>query len=414
MRLVQSQYTRVMLGLATQEHKTEMARNGDVKDAGTATVPPPDDARAVIPSGPEPVVLQMPVDVRSVALSILAGAATIMLLRYMQDVFIPLVLGGLLFYALDPFVDWLQRLKVPRAVAAATALLLLVSAASGIAYAVRFQAIAVVEQMPNAAQRFREALRVQRGTFGKMQDAAKEIEKTADSVAGNDTPRGVTKVQIVEPAFAARAYLWAGSINALSIAGQAVMVLLLTFFLLLSDDLFKRKLVEGVPTFARKKLTVQVLDQIADQIERFLLVQLFTSLVVGMITWAALWAIGLQQAAVWGLAAGVFNTIPYFGPVIVTGGLGIVAFLQFGTFTMALAVAGIALAITSLEGWFLTPMLLSRAANMNQVAVFVGLIFWSWIWGVWGMLLAVPMLMVVKSVCDHIEDLQPVGQFLGE
>jgi len=334
----------------------------------------------------------------------------------MQDVLIPLVLGGLLFYALDPFVDRLERLKVPRAVAAGAVLLLLVSATAGIAYALRFQAIAVVEQMPAAAQRFRDALgaRGQPGTFGKMQEAAKEIEKTADSMAGNDTPRGVTKVQIEEPAFAARAYLWAGSLGALSIAGQAVMVLLLTFFLLLSDDLFKRKLVEGVPTFARKKLTVQVLEQIADQIERFLLVQLFTSFVVGMITWAALSAVGLQQPAAWGLMAGVFNTIPYFGPVIVTGALAIVAFLQFGTFTMALAVAGIALAITSLEGWFLTPMLLSRAANMNQVAVFVGLIFWSWIWGVWGMLLAVPMLMVVKSVCDHIEDLQPVGQFLGE
>jgi predicted PurR-regulated permease PerM len=394
-----------------------MARNGNVKNAGPATVPPSDDAPMVISSGPEPVVLQMPVDVRSVALSILAGAATIMLLRYMQDVFIPLVLGGLLFYALDPFVDRLERLKVPRAFAAGAIVLLFVSATAGIAYALRFQAIAVVEQMPAAAQRFRDALRAQRsqpGTFGKMQEAAKEIEKTADSMAGNDTPRGVTKVQIEEPAFAARAYLWAGSLGALSMAGQAVMVLLLAFFLLLSDDLFKRKLVEGVPTFARKKLTVQVLDQIADQIERFLLVQLFTSFVVGMITWAALSAVGLQQPAVWGLMAGVFNTIPYFGPVIVTSALGIVAFLQFGTFTMALAVAGIALAITSLEGWFLTPMLLSRAANMNQVAVFVGLIFWSWIWGVWGMLLAVPMLMVVKSVCDHIEDLQPVGQFLGE
>jgi predicted PurR-regulated permease PerM len=393
-----------------------MARNGNVKNAGPATVPPPDDAPVMIPSGPEPLVLQMPVDVRSVALSILAGAATIMLLRYMQDVLIPLVLGGLLFYALDPFVDRLERLKVPRAVAAGAVLLLLVSATAGIAYALRFQAIAVVEQMPAAAQRFRDALgaRGQPGTFGKMQEAAKEIEKTADSMAGNDTPRGVTKVQIEEPAFAARAYLWAGSLGALSIAGQAVMVLFLTFFLLLSDDLFKRKLVEGVPTFARKKLTVQVLEQIADQIERFLLVQLFTSFVVGMITWAALSAVGLQQPAAWGLMAGVFNTIPYFGPVIVTGALAIVAFLQFGTFTMALAVAGIALAITSLEGWFLTPMLLSRAANMNQVAVFVGLIFWSWIWGVWGMLLAVPMLMVVKSVCDHIEDLQPVGQFLGE
>jgi predicted PurR-regulated permease PerM len=394
-----------------------MARNGDSRGAAALDDASTDETPAVIPSGPEPLLLQMPVDVRSVALSILAIAAVIMLLRYMQEVFVPLVLGGLLFYALDPFVDWLQRHKVPRGLGAAVVMLLLVGGLGSMVYSLRFQAIAVVEQLPAAAQRFREAFRAQRGqigTFGKMQEAAKEIEKTADSVSGNDARGGVTRVQIEEPAFAARAYLWAGSLNAVSLAGQALMVLLLTFFLLLSDDLFKRKLVEGVPTFARKKLTVQVLDQIADQIERFLLVQLFTSVIVGVATWAALWAVGLQQPAIWGLMAGVFNSIPYFGPIIVTGALAVIAFLQFGTFTMALAVAGIALTITSLEGWLLTPTLLSRAANMNQVAVFVGLIFWSWIWGVWGTLLAVPMLMVVKSACDHIEDLQPVGQFLGE
>jgi predicted PurR-regulated permease PerM len=394
-----------------------MGRNGNSTCAPPVAASHVNDAPAVVPSGPDPVVLQMPVDVRSVALSILACAATIMLLRYMQDVFIPLVLGGLLFYALDPFVDRLERLKLPRAIAAGAVLFLLVGATSTVAYILRFQVMAVVEQMPTAAQRFRDALRAQRGqpgTLDKVQQAATEIERTADSVAGSNTPRGVTRVQIEEPAFAARAYLWAGSLSALSMAGQAVMILLLAFFLLLSDDLFKRKLVEGSPTFARKKLTVQALDQIADQIERFLLVQLLTSLIVGLVTWAALSAVGLQQPAVWGLMAGVFNSIPYFGPVIVTCALAIVAFLQFGTFTMALAVAGIALAITSLEGWLLTPVLLSRAANMNQVAVFVGLIFWSWIWGVWGMLLAVPLLMVVKSVCDHIEDLQPIGQFLGE
>jgi predicted PurR-regulated permease PerM len=367
--------------------------------------------------GPQPIALQMPVDIRSVALSLIACAATIMLLRYMQDVFIPLVLGGLLFYGLDPFVDRLERLKVPRAIAAGAVLLVLVAGSGAAAYALRFQAMAVIEQMPTAAQRFRAMFRAQHGEPGaldKVQEAAKEIEKTADAVGGDQTRQGVARVQIEEPAFAARAYVWAGSMGALSVAGQTVMVLLLTFFLLLSDDLFKRKLVEGVPTFTHKKLTVQMLDQIADQIERFLLVQLFTSLVVGLVTWAALWAVGLQQSAVWGLMAGVLNTVPYFGPVIVTCALTVVAFLQFGTISMALAVAVIALAITSLEGWLLTPMLLSRAANMNQVAVFVGLIFWSWMWGIWGVLLAVPMLMVVKSVCDHIEDLQPIGQFFGE
>ena len=116
----------------------------------------------------------------------------------------------------------------------------------------------------------------------------------------------------------------------------------------------------------------------------------------------------------WGLLAGVFNSIPYLGPVIVTGGLGLVAFLQFDSVSKTVLVCLVALAITSLEGLLLTPALLSRAGRMNAAAVFTGLLFWSWIWGVWGTILAVPMLMMLKAICDHIEDLQPIGELLGE
>jgi predicted PurR-regulated permease PerM len=135
---------------------------------------------------------------------------------------------------------------------------------------------------------------------------------------------------------------------------------------------------------------------------------------VALVTWGALWAIGLRQAALWGLLAGILNSIPYYGPLLVTAGLSIVAYVQFATLTMAAAVAGVSLLITTLEGFVLTPLLLGRAASMNQVAVFVGLLFWSWVWGVWGILLAVPMMMVVKVVCDHVEPLQPVGHLLGD
>ena len=122
----------------------------------------------------------------------------------------------------------------------------------------------------------------------------------------------------------------------------------------------------------------------------------------------------MPQAAVWGILAGVFNSIPYFGPVIVTAATATVAFLQFGNAHMALLVGGVSLAITTLEGFLLTPWLTSRAARMNAVAVFVGLLFWGWVWNVWGMLLAVPMLMVVKSICDRVDDLKPFGELLGE
>ena len=122
----------------------------------------------------------------------------------------------------------------------------------------------------------------------------------------------------------------------------------------------------------------------------------------------------MNQAGLWGVLAGIFNSIPYFGPVLVTGGTAAVAFLQFGNLPMAALVSGASLLITSLEGFLLTPWLTSRASSMNAVAIFVGLLFWGWVWNVWGMLLAVPMLMVLKAICDHVEDFQPIGELLGE
>jgi predicted PurR-regulated permease PerM len=123
---------------------------------------------------------------------------------------------------------------------------------------------------------------------------------------------------------------------------------------------------------------------------------------------------GLKQAALWGLLAGIFNSIPYYGPLLVTAGLSLVGYLQFGELGMTAAVAGASLVITTLEGSLLTPLLIGQASSMNQVAVFAGLLFWSWVWGVWGMLLAVPMMMVVKVICDHVEPLHPVGHLLGD
>lgn len=210
-------------------------------------------------------------------------------------------------------------------------------------------------------------------------------------------------------------FLWWGSVGIVAIVSESLMVLLLTYFLLLANDLFKRKLIKNFgDTLSKKKITVQIVDQISGQIARFLLVQLTTSVLVAVVTGLALWWLGLRQAAFWGIASGVLNSIPYFGPLIVTAGLAMIAFMQFGTLPMALAVAGTALLITALEGWFLTPGLMGRAAQMNQVAVFAGLIFWSWLWGFWGVLLAVPMMMMVKAVCDHVEDLKPLGDFLGD
>jgi predicted PurR-regulated permease PerM len=355
-----------------------------------------------------------PLHVRNVAFTLLAVALVVLLLRFMQPVLLPLVLGGLLFYALDPAVDWLQKLRVPRAIGAALMLSIVVTGAAGLTYALQGQARTVVDQLPAGARRLADFLQK---VPGAESGALEKMEQAADALQGADKPPevpGVVRVQVEEKPFRASTFVWSSSIGFLAAANQLIMVLFLTFFMLLSDKLFKRKLVEIVGTLSQKKVTVSVLEDIARNIEQFLMLQILTSLVVAVATGAALWALGLQQAALWGLLAGIFNSIPYYGPLLVTAGLSIVGFVQFGTIGMTSAVAGVSLVITTLEGMVLTPMLMSRASSMNQVAVFAGLLFWSWAWGIWGMLLAVPMMMVVKVICDHVEPLHPVGHLLGD
>jgi predicted PurR-regulated permease PerM len=310
--------------------------------------------------------------------------------------------------------------RIVRPLAAAIVLATVVGSAGTLLYELRGQAAEIVEQMPDAARRLRRIIEGDgRGSeptaIEKVQKAATELERAANAAAPDPAPGSPPRVQVEERPFRVGQYLVWGSLSLFAGAMQVVMILFLAFFLLASGDLYRRKLVKiAGPSLEKKKVTLQILRDIDFQIERFLTVQLFTSAIVGTATWLALRAIGFEQAALWGLLAGVFNSIPYFGPVIVTSAIGMVAFLQFGEIRPIVLAAGATFAITTLEGMLLTPLLTSRAARMNAGAVFVGLLFWGWMWGVWGTLLAVPMLMIVKAVCDRVEDLQPIGELLGD
>jgi predicted PurR-regulated permease PerM len=177
--------------------------------------------------------------------------------------------------------------------------------------------------------------------------------------------------------------LWTGGLGVVGIGGQAVTVLLLTIFLLYEDDRFKRVLVAQMQSMNNQRITVRILNDIAKQIERFIWVQVLTSAAVGVSQpGSVLWWLGIDEPAVWGVFAGLLNIVPYFGPLVVTAGLTIVGYLQFGTLEQTAIVAGAALAITTIEGMFLTPHLLSRAASLNHVAMFIAIAFWSWAWGV--------------------------------
>lgn len=362
-----------------------------------------------------------PIDVnaRSVTLTLLAIAATMAVLHWAREVFIPIVLSILVSYALEPIVTGLMRIRLSRVVAASVVMATLTGSLGLIGYTLADDAAAVVAELPDATARIRQALRRGRaepGAIQQVQQAAEELQRAANETAGTSpAPRGVQRVQIEQPAFDVRQYVSWGSASLVAFAGQGMVVVFFVFFLLASGDLFKRKLVRiAGPSLEQKKITVQILNEINSQIARFLLVRVVTSVVVGVATWLAFRWVGLEQAGVWGVAAAIFNSIPYFGPIIVATGTFIVAFLQFETIGMGAYVAGISLAITAMEGWLLTPWLTSRTARTNEVAVFIGLMFWSFVWGLWGTLLAVPMLVAAKAFCDRIEDLKPIGELLGE
>ncbi len=347
--------------------------------------------------------------------------ASILVLELAQAVFIPIVLSIMVSCALDPIVASLTRLRIPRAIGAAIVLITMVAVAGYGVYSLSDEAIDLIDTLPSAAQRLRQSLRAhpsgQEGVIEKVQRAASEIEQTAKEAAGDNVsaPRGITRVEIVDKPIDVRSYLrWGGSSIAV-FATQISLIFFFVYFMLMSGDLFKRKLVKiAGPSLAKKRITVRILDEITMQIERFLLVQLLACVVVAVVSAAVFHWIRLEHATLWGVAAGLLVFIPYFGALLMTVLVALAAFLQFGTLSMALCLGGLSFAIRGLETFLITPYLMGRATRMNGVAVFAGLLFWGWIWGVWGMLLAVPMMVIIKSVCDRIEELKPIGELMGE
>jgi predicted PurR-regulated permease PerM len=200
----------------------------------------------------------------------------------------------------------------------------------------------------------------------------------------------------------------------ITVAAQAPIVLLLAYFLLASGVHFRRKLVQFVgPSLSRKKDAVRILEEIDVQVQRYLLTMLMSNTLVAIATWLAFEALGMEHAGVWGVASGVLHFIPYLGSALIVLGSGIAAFLQFGSPLHALATAGVALLVAGAIGYLFMTWLQSRAARVNAAVLFIALLFFGWLWGIWGLLLGAPLVAIVKVVCDRVEALKPVGELLG-
>jgi predicted PurR-regulated permease PerM len=337
----------------------------------------------------------------AIALWIIAVVAALFFLQAASQLLIPIVVAVLLSYALEPIVAWLCRRGLPRLAGTTVVMLALLGVAGWGAYSLSDDAWQAMQALPKVAERARDLV-TQLGSAAPQPPG------------GGQTPEGGEGQAAAGGGSGMMGLIQQGVGWSVSLLGNLVVVYFLIFFLLMSGHHVRNRIVEiSGPDPQRRKVAAQIIDDINMQVQRFLLVRLLTGAVVGVATWAVLAWMDVQHAAVWGILAGVFNSIPYFGPVIVSGGLLVLGLVQEGDLARALQMSFAALVITSLEGWVLEPPLMGKAERMSALAVFLGLLVWSWVWGAWGTLLAVPMLVVLKSVADRIEPLKPIGRLMA-
>lgn len=361
------------------------------------------------------------IQVKNVALVVLTTIAVIFALDWAQNFVITLLFGILLSYTLNPLVKWLEYIKIPRIIGSSIVVLTLILSIGVAGFTLRGQVQSIIAQLPEVTSKLTAAFETKRGEpltdMQKVQIAASQVESATNSVTNAVVTKKISTMHVVidDHKFKIGDFLWRGSLGVFGFIGEAITMAFLAYFLLLSGDTFKRKLVHLTgPSLSRKKITVHILEDINNSIQRYMFMLLITNVMVGLSMWILFRMIGLENAGAWAVFAGFLHVVPYFGPVVTAGATGIAAYMQFGSTSMAVMVAGMTMLVATIVGVFLTTWMTGRIAKMNSAAVFISLLFFTWLWGVWGMLLGIPLIVIIKVICVHIEHLQPVAELLGE
>ncbi|MEO7743409.1 MAG: AI-2E family transporter [Usitatibacter sp.] len=349
------------------------------------------------------------------ALVVLAAIGMVFFLSWGAPFFIPLFVALMIAYALAPITDLVERVVKWRVVAATLVVSATVALMGAGIWTWSDDVALLWQRLPDITRSVADSLKkvAQRpvSPVAEVKKAAAEIESIAQTgkLPSRSTPQPIT-------ASAASFWhlVWEGGKGAATVIAQVMAVLFLVFFMLSSGDLFKRKLVRIFgDTLTEKKITVQVIDEIDQQIKRYLVVMMVANLLVGFGTWVAFRIMGVEYAELWGAAAGILHTAPYFGPAIVAIASLVAGFVQFHDWPKAFMVAGVSIGVATLVGSIFATWLSARQTRMNTTATFVGLLFFGWIWGLWGILLAIPLLAIVKSVSERYEAWHGVAELLG-
>jgi predicted PurR-regulated permease PerM len=339
----------------------------------------------------------------SVAVNGLFALACLYTLRTAREFLLPLVIGVLLYFILIPVVRMLKRAGLPESAGAAVVVLGLLIVVGLGGYALSWPATTWMARAPDSLRRVETKLKPVFRGFEELTRTAQQME---DITARATT--GTPEVQVKEPGIGAA---FVGGMQ--SFLGGGAIVLSLLYFLLASGDAVMKKIVQTSPRLADRQRAVDIAREMEQQISTYLLVTTFMNGAFGIVVAAALWLMGMPNPVLWGVVAAVSNFIPYLGGLISTAVIGLAALLAFESVWWALLVPTVYFAINTLEGYVITPLIMGRRFTLDPALLFVGLLFWWFVWGAAGALLAVPMMAAFKIFCEHVESLQPIAAFLG-
>ncbi len=347
-------------------------------------------------------LLQKPFDVRSIALTGLFILALFYTIYFMRSILLPIVLALLLSYLLRPIVRGLAKLKIPLAVSAAVILIgLLVLVGYGIS-ALATPTVAWLQKAPAGLAELQHKLRPVKNSVAQVTQATSEIEKLATTNA--EAKAVEVKRHPITETFVTRTPEFIAS---------AVFLVILLYFLLVYDQVFIAKLVKLLPTLSDKKTAVGIAQDIESQVSRYLFTITAINACLGLAVGTAVGLLGLRNPLMWGVMVALLNFVPYLGALTGIICMTIGAALSFDSLGYALIFPAVYLAFGTLEGSFITPWIMGRSLTLNPVIILLSLTFWGWMWGIVGIILAVPILAAFKIFCAHIKPMEPLAEFLS-
>jgi predicted PurR-regulated permease PerM len=361
------------------------------------------EPHAAVTEAADETEMPLPSDPKTFFLGGLFALSVLAALYVASAIILPVVLAFVLNLLLQPAVRLLGRVHLPRAIGALVAVFMVIGALVGLVAALSVPAANWAERLPEGIPRLEAHLQVIRGPIQALQNVIQQAEQAADA------PPGRGSIVSVRRDLGITGALFAGTRSVLDGLFTTVLVL---YFLLVAGDIFLRRIVEILPTFGNKRQAVDISQQIQEDISAYLLTITAMNAAVGAATAAAMYLCGLGDPLLWGATAFLLNYIPILGPLFGIFIFVLVGMLSFESLLWALLPPVLYLGIHLIEGETMTPMLLARRFTLNPVLIILSLVFWFWMWGMLGAILAVPMLAILKIVCDRLRPLKALGHFL--